>query len=148
VKSNAQLETDACASAPYRGAPRSGDNESATPIDVRSLVTPATESERLRLELGIERAGRALDALRRLAADRRRDAGEAPRPIALAIVDFESQIVAARKRLDDLPGLDAEAQPPCTADPSRRSGAIDRFTRTASASRSPRGGERWRESDA
>jgi hypothetical protein len=80
--------------------------------NARSVVTLGTELERRRLEHGIERAERALAALRRLAADRRRDAGQAPRHIAQAIMDFESHIVVARERLADIPGLDVEARSP------------------------------------
>jgi hypothetical protein len=74
--------------------------------DLRSAITLAADLERQRLEMGIERAQRALGALHRLADDRRRQAGGAPRQIARAISDFESQIAAARARLADIAVVD------------------------------------------
>jgi hypothetical protein len=71
--------------------------------DVRSAGTLATGSGTSAVEAGIERAARALVAPRRLADEPRRHAGAAPRHIARAIVDFDSQIAASPARLGDIP---------------------------------------------
>ena len=76
---------------------------SAPPARVGSARrSAAAELEALRLDVRARRMTQVVRALREREAASRRERGDVPRPLALAIARFERELAAMRRRLETL----------------------------------------------
>lgn len=65
-------------------------------------TSAATELEALRLDVRARRMAQVVRALREREAASRRERGEVPQPLSLAIAGFERELAAMRRRVDAL----------------------------------------------